>query len=261
MTGLSTITEIAMGQHKMFNLELVIDLPFLAREINDAHRRVQFHGKSMLMEAKRAGEALLEVKRREPHGTFAKWVNANCECSYESAMKYMRIAKRAAKIGTHSKFDPSKGINAFLAATLEDAEEPATPRSFTREDAERALKFHALATRGATEGEQAAASSKLASFAKEFGMTPEAAVARAREFLPDHEKTAFERNAESIRRENAEKEERARAAERRADELEKTVERLVKRREELFKDFRSKSKEELVDLLIAARLQLEGFGA
>lgn len=39
------------------------------------------------------------------------------------------------------------------------------------------------------------------------------------------------------------------------------MEHLIKRREELFKDFRSKSKEELVDLLIAARLQLEGFGA
>ncbi|MCK0210067.1 DUF3102 domain-containing protein [Starkeya koreensis] len=173
--------EIAMKAHTMCALELpstvpvpVIDLPFLAREINDAHRQVQFHGKSMLMEAKRAGEALIEAKKKVPHGSFAAWVAEQCECSYEQGRKYLRVAKVfRSKMVPQDQFE--MGINAFLDAhaTPRQPETP-TPRSFTREDAERALKFHALATRGATEGEQAAASSKLAGFAKAFGMTPEA---------------------------------------------------------------------------------------
>jgi len=165
----------------MNTLELVIDLPFLAREINDAHRQVQFHGKSILMEAIRAGENLAKAKRDVEHGGFAAWVTANCEFSYRTAKRYMLVSKKA-KLGP---FDPGKSVDAFLKSFVEEAAEPeppSTPRQFTREDAERALKLHALAERGATEHEQAAASGKLAVFAKEFGMTPEAVIAKAREF-------------------------------------------------------------------------------
>ncbi|WP_421697542.1 DUF3102 domain-containing protein [Ancylobacter sp.] len=170
-------------------IEPVIDLPFLAREINDAHRQVLFHGKSMLMEAKRAGEALLDAKRTVEHGKFKAWIKANCGCSYESAKEYMRVAKHSKRVDLHL-FDG--GIRAFLdAIAAERQSEPSTPREFSREDAERALKFHALATRGATEGEQAAASSKLASFAKEFGMTPEAAVGER----PSHRLVTYPREA------------------------------------------------------------------
>ncbi|MDQ0510625.1 DUF3102 domain-containing protein [Ancylobacter amanitiformis] len=278
----------------MNNLEIsstvpvpVIDLPFLAREINDAHRQVQFHGKSMLMEAKRAGEALLEAKRSCIHGEFKKWVADNCAFSYQTAVRYMRVAKKI----THDSFEQGDSLNAFLDAHSTPRQpEPSTTRSFTREDAERALKFHALATRGATEAEQKAASGKLASFAKEFGMTPEATVARAREFLPDAEKTDFQRAADEVKKRNAEREAQfsrereewaAREAEREAAfqreakerdaraekqaatirELHEKVRQMSARREELFKDLRGKSKEELLDLLVSAQLQLEGFGA
>lgn len=171
---LPTITEMALKARSMNNLELsstvpvpVIDLPFLAREINDAHRQVQFHGKSMLMEAKRAGEALLAAKKQAGHGTFEAWLKAETRLSLTTAREYVRVAKLSKSTDLRC-FEG--GVRAFLDAHVERHAEPSTPREFTREDAERALKFHALATRGATEGEQAAASSKLASFAKEFGM-------------------------------------------------------------------------------------------
>nr|WP_246152151.1 DUF3102 domain-containing protein [Roseospira navarrensis] len=65
----------------------------LAGEINDAHQEVQRHAKGMLLEAKRAGEALLAVKKEIPHGQFKAWVEANCSVSYDTAKEYMRVAK------------------------------------------------------------------------------------------------------------------------------------------------------------------------
>lgn len=229
----------------------VIDLPFLAREINDAHRQVTFHGKSMLLEAKRAGDFLRRAKDEVRHGEFAEWVARHCECSYRQAMKYMRVSK----IASQGKFDPDCGIDAFLDAHATPRVEPTpAPREFTRADAERALKLHALAERGGTEAEQAVASNKLASFAKEFGLTPEAVIGKSKAFMPDHEKTDQQRRTEKA-------EEDAAAFRKERDDLRQTVQRLIKRREELFADFRGKPKEELIDLLVAARLQLEGFGA
>lgn len=291
MTRLPTITEIAMRQHTMNTLELVIDLPFLARKINDAHRQVQFHGKSMLMEAKRAGEALLAAKKECKHGSFETWLKAETRLSLTTAREYMRVAKLSKSTDLRC-FEG--GVRAFLDAHVERPE-PSTPREFTREDAERALKFHALATRGATEGEQKAASAKLASFAKEYGMTPEAAVAKAREFLPEAEKTEFERNAEQLHRaskaaqakyakdrarweadvyerdsraekrikELEEKLEkmaaRATAAERRVKELEAKLDKTSARREELYKEYSALSMDELLNNTVWALLQLEGF--
>ncbi|MCG5243026.1 hypothetical protein ACIU1J_10400 [Azospirillum doebereinerae] len=41
---------------------IIVDLPFLACEVNDAHAQTHYHAKGMLLEAKRAGEALLKAK-------------------------------------------------------------------------------------------------------------------------------------------------------------------------------------------------------
>src|SRR5215207_4866399 len=59
------------------NLVRVTDLPVLAREIIDAHQQITSHAKGMLLEAKRAGEALLAVKKECPHGSFEEWVRSN----------------------------------------------------------------------------------------------------------------------------------------------------------------------------------------
>ncbi|MBL8571730.1 MAG: DUF3102 domain-containing protein [Phreatobacter sp.] len=92
------------------------DLPNLAREINDAHRQVRMHGRGMLMEAKRAGEALLVAKQQCAHGEFKAWINARTMVSYRQAAAYMRVAKlsKDAEVRT---FDG--GIDAFLDAHAE----------------------------------------------------------------------------------------------------------------------------------------------
>ena len=96
-------------------LTITIDLPFLASEVNDAHRQVTFHAKGMLLEAKRAGEALIEAKKLCKHGEFKAWVEDNCRCSYTTAAEYMRVARVASTKNLDLQmFDG--GVRAFLDA-------------------------------------------------------------------------------------------------------------------------------------------------
>lgn len=101
----------------------------------------------MLLEAKRAGEALLKAKAECPHGTFKQWVEANCG-PYDTFAQYMRVAKVAATkdVDLHI-FDG--GIRAFLDAHAESRKaKPQAAPTFTKDDAEYALKLHALVERG-----------------------------------------------------------------------------------------------------------------
>jgi hypothetical protein len=161
----------ACETHRMTtDLIPAIDLRFLAREINDAHRHAALHAKGMLLEATRAGNALLDAKAQRRHGTFKSWVEANCG-PYAKFAPYMQVAKLAALKNLHLQtFDG--GIRAFLDAHAEHREKPAAAPSFTRDDAEYALKIAALAERG-IDGEQAPAKKKLDGLAKGFGMSAE----------------------------------------------------------------------------------------
>jgi hypothetical protein len=144
----------------------LINLPFLASEVNDAHKQVKFHGKSMLLEAKRAGEALLAAKQMVKHGEFKAWVEANCRCSYRSAVRYMQIAK--IKDATHGTFE--RGINAFLEAHATPRTEKARVRaSFSNAEAEYTMKLQRMAE-STSQHEAAIAGRKLDQFASDHGM-------------------------------------------------------------------------------------------
>lgn len=179
----------------------VIDLPFLAHEINDAHRQVAFHGKSMLLEARRAGEHLLRAKEQVKHGEFKAWIERNCVCSYPRAAKYMQVAKLSKNIDPDT-FDG--GIDAFLEAHA--TPRPKTPSdtpTFDRADAEYVLKLHSMAVRGATENERSVARNKLGTFAHRFGMGADDVVARSEQLCPDHGKTSEQVEADAHRAEVA----------------------------------------------------------
>lgn len=167
-------------------IELVIDLPFLAGEINDAHRQVTFHARGMLLEAKRAGDALLAAKGKVRHGEFKAWVEAHCRCSYRQAANYMQVSKYAPQ-GTFEG-----GINAFLeshAKGREAAKSNSTPAfAFDHTDAEWVLKINDRAERGVG-AETAVASAKLASIAEGYGMTVDALLERSKAMCPDREKS------------------------------------------------------------------------
>lgn len=68
---------------------VVLDTP--AERINSKHlevKRLELTAKDVAAEV---GEMLIEVKRSLPHGEFTKWVEANCEFSYNTAQEYMRV--------------------------------------------------------------------------------------------------------------------------------------------------------------------------
>jgi hypothetical protein len=114
--------------------------------------------------AKEQGEDLIRLKDQTPHGEFKARVERETTIrSYDRAVRYKRVAELMAtvKFGEHPKFDWSMGIDAFLDLFAEEqpAKRKARP-SITREDAEYALKIHALAERGATEGERDAAAGR-----------------------------------------------------------------------------------------------------
>ena len=121
----------------MFALELVIDLPFLAGEINDAHRQVTVHARGMLLEAKRAGDALLAAKAKVKHGEFKAWVEGHTRLSDRTSQEYMRVSKLAKNADLRA-FEG--GVRAFLEAHAKPRAIPtSTLPPFTAEDAERLL--------------------------------------------------------------------------------------------------------------------------
>lgn len=233
----------------------VIDLPYLADEINDAHRQVIFHGKSMLLEARRAGEHLLKAKEQVRHGEFKAWIERHCACSYSSAQEYMRVARLAEK--TDLRFFDG-GIRAFLEAhSTPRPKEDATP-TFDRTDAEHVMKLHAMAERGGTESEREVAHRKLEAHAKSFGMAGEEAVAKAQDMLPDQEKTD-----KQVRMERAEAETQAAKAETEAARAEAASLRaqlnaILTRTKELETEVQQLSRDELVARYIGLVLEREG---
>lgn len=159
----------------------MIDTTFLAGEINDAHRSVVHHAKSMLLEAKRAGDALLAAKKMVKHGEFKAWVERHTDVSYPTAAEYMRVARMSKNMDLHT-FDG--GIRAFLEAhpTPRKTTPEPTAATFDKAEAEYAMKLHRMASSD-NPNEAAIAASKLDSFATQFGMVGEEVVTKAEDML------------------------------------------------------------------------------
>ncbi|WP_404378355.1 hypothetical protein [Caenispirillum salinarum] len=148
----------------------------LATEINEAHREVRRHARGMLVEARRAGDALLAAKADADRDIpFKDWVRQNCDFSYSTAAVYMRVA-REWQDGS-SMLDHHGSLRDFINNKPKRSVE-----AMTREDAEYILKINALAERGHA-GEAEAARIKLDKVARTFGLSTAAAVRRAGELL------------------------------------------------------------------------------
>lgn len=72
----------------------VVNSASLADRINQAHRDAQAAITEGLLQAKTAGELLVEAKAQCPHGTWGKWLDENFQGSDRRAQRYMTIAKR-----------------------------------------------------------------------------------------------------------------------------------------------------------------------
>lgn len=156
----------------------LVQLPLarLATEINDAHREIRRHARGMLVEARRAGEALLAAKADPSRDLpFKDWVRQNCDFSYSTAAVYMRVA-REWQDGS-STLDHDGSLRDFINNKPKRA-----IAAMTREDAEYVLKIAALAERG-HQGEAEAARAKLEKVARTFGLAADEAVEKAGEIL------------------------------------------------------------------------------
>ncbi|KKC34848.1 DUF3102 domain-containing protein [Devosia psychrophila] len=231
----------------------VINLPFLATEVNDAHHQVTFHARSMLLEAGRAGDALIAAKKLVKHGEFKSWVEVHCRCSYPRAAKYMQVARLTKSI------DPDTfegGIDSFLEANATPRKPSPTPAkpAMDQTDAEYVLKLQAMVVR-ATPNESAIASNKLAGWAKDaFGISAEEAVATAEALLPDAHLSSFQVAAERVAAEAVTK---LQATEERLTALEAQLQQMLTRKAELRAEFSAHSRTELIEMLADAYVQLE----
>lgn len=147
-----------------------------AGRINEAHRKSTEAGRSMLAYAVEAGRELIEVKKGLPHGEFRSWVVANCACSYDRAMRYMR----ASKLGVDPNFEGT--LEAFLDARAEKRTTE-TP-TLDPDTASRILKLARMAN-GGNENEEVVAQEMLDKVAARFGMTGEQAQAEASKLCPE----------------------------------------------------------------------------
>ena len=65
-----------------------------AKVANENHGKVTKHWLGLANNARKAGEALAEAHSCCPHGKWKKWLKDNFNGSYETAMVYIKIAKK-----------------------------------------------------------------------------------------------------------------------------------------------------------------------
>jgi len=83
-----------------------------AARINAEHDAVVGAEHEALLHAIRAGQLLLDVKRRVPHGDFLPWIGANCHFTARTGQLYMALARElSSKCETVSHL----GLRAALA--------------------------------------------------------------------------------------------------------------------------------------------------
>jgi hypothetical protein len=74
----------------------------LANKINAEHNQSELAGRKCLEHCRKAGEALLEAKKKVGHGGWLPWLKANVKFSYRQASRYMRVAENWSKLDTAS---------------------------------------------------------------------------------------------------------------------------------------------------------------
>jgi len=126
----------------------------VAREINDEHRAVGQALRDGLAHARRAGELLLDVKDKLPHGAFMAWVARHCGFAHRTATLYMRIATEWDRIEanwqsvanlslgvmdrwlTHGDLDPAES-ESEATTQYSEADAPGTIPNYVAQDRRR----------------------------------------------------------------------------------------------------------------------------
>ena len=91
-----------------------------AADINAAHADAVKHATSAIGYAKTAGELLLKVKQKLPHGAFGAWLEANCTVKARQAQYYMNAAQgKPVPVRKLSNTQPTAYLDAVTVLTDE----------------------------------------------------------------------------------------------------------------------------------------------
>src|SRR5215468_12439551 len=77
--------------------------PDLIKSINDKVRSMMHSYRSSVGYAIEVGELLKEAKARAGHGNFEAWLKENCNLSFSTARRYMKLADNRAQIEAQFK--------------------------------------------------------------------------------------------------------------------------------------------------------------
>ena len=107
--------------------EAAATLAQIADQINGAHDGVEAATRDAVGHARRAGELLLQVKARLPHGQWGPWLDAHFKGSHETAERYMRIAKHWDVVVAQGGRE--LGIRRALKLIAQDKDAPEGPKA------------------------------------------------------------------------------------------------------------------------------------
>jgi hypothetical protein len=82
--------------------------------------------RTIIEEALKAGEYLIEVKRRERHGNWGQWLKGHCKIPERTAQRYMRLKEEWPKIEERCRAEKRHVADLFLRGA-ERLLEPPTP--------------------------------------------------------------------------------------------------------------------------------------
>lgn len=78
------------------------DLANAAKRINQLHATAVAHATEAIGRAREAGEELISVKERLPHGELNSWIATNCDFAIRTAQRYMSVARGMSALGANA---------------------------------------------------------------------------------------------------------------------------------------------------------------
>ena len=87
-----------MGDLVPYEPRTPLPIPDLKVIINREHQLAGEAALSFAAHAALCGDALIAVKEQLAHGEFMPWVDANVDASYETAKRYMRVARNWSRV-------------------------------------------------------------------------------------------------------------------------------------------------------------------
>lgn len=112
-------------------MDSMLSLDSLAPAINTAHERCRAAYRTVLADAKSAGELLLQAKSQVPYGQWLNWLEKNCTCSDRTARHYMQIATHWEEIQSTSATVADLGVKGAIEAIADKSAPEVAIRKFT----------------------------------------------------------------------------------------------------------------------------------